>query len=47
MFWEFGAFVGPLLGGAAMWLWDPHGMIAVSVTAGLLLVMLGVKALRS
>ena len=47
MFWEFGAFVGPLLGGAAMWLWDPHGMIAVRVTAGLLLVMLGVKALRS
>jgi MFS family permease len=46
MFWEFGAFVGPLLGGAAMWLWDPHGMIAVSVAAGLLLVMLGVKAVR-
>jgi len=47
MFWEFGAFVGPLLGGAAMWLWNPHGMIAVSVTAGLMLVMLGVKAVRS
>jgi MFS family permease len=47
MFWEFGAFVGPLLGGAAMWLWDPHGMIAVSAAAGLLLVMLGVKAMRS
>jgi MFS family permease len=47
MFWELGAFVGPLLGGAAMWLWDPHGMIAVSVLAGLLLVALGAKALRS
>jgi MFS family permease len=47
MFWEFGAFVGPLLGGAAMWLWNPHGMIAVSVTAGIMLVMLGVKAVRS
>ena len=32
--------------GAAMWLWDPHGMIAVSVIAGMLLVMLGVKAVR-
>ncbi len=47
MFWEFGAFVGPLLGGAAMWLWNPHGMIAVSVVAGLMLVTLGMKALRS
>jgi MFS family permease len=44
--WEFGAFVGPMLGGAAIWLWNPHGMIAVSVTAGLLLVLLGAKAAR-
>jgi hypothetical protein len=29
-----------------MWLWNPHGMIAVSVTAGIMLVMLGVKAVR-
>jgi MFS family permease len=46
MFWEFGAFVGPLLGGAAMWLWNPHGMIAISVVAGVLLVGLGMKARR-
>jgi MFS family permease len=46
LFWELGAFIGPMIGGAAMWLWDPHGMIAVSVIAGMLLVMLGVKAVR-
>jgi MFS family permease len=46
LFWEFGAFVGPLLGGAAMWVWNPHGMIAVSVVAGLLLVLLGARAVR-
>lgn len=45
LFWELGAFVGPLIAGAAMWAWDPHGMIVVSVTAGLLLVLLGAKAL--
>ena len=47
LFWEFGALVGPLLGGVAMAVWDPHGMIAVSVGAGLLLVMLGVKTARA
>jgi MFS family permease len=46
LFWEVGAFVGPMLGGAAMWLWNPHGMIAISVAAGSLLVLLGAKALR-
>jgi MFS family permease len=46
LFWELGAFIGPLLGGAAMMVWNPHGMITVSVVAGLLLVMLGIKALR-
>jgi MFS family permease len=46
MFWEFGAFVGPVLGGVAMWLWDPHGLVAVSVVGGLLLVALGLKAIR-
>ena len=46
LFWEFGAFVGPVLGGAAMWLWDPHGVLAVSVVAGTLLVVLGTRALR-
>jgi MFS family permease len=46
MFWELGAFVGPLLGGAAMALWNPHGMLVVSVGAGLLLAMLGAKTLR-
>jgi MFS family permease len=46
MFWEFGAFVGPLLCGGAMWLWDPHGFVAVGVTAGLMLVVLGLKAVR-
>ncbi len=46
MFWEFGAFVGPVLGGVAMWLWDPHGLVAVSVIGGLLLVALGLKAIR-
>jgi hypothetical protein len=29
-----------------MWLWDPHGMIVVSVLGGLSLVLLGMKALR-
>jgi MFS family permease len=46
LFWEVGAFAGPLLGGAAMWLWNPHGMIAVSVMAGLMLVGLGMRAMR-
>jgi MFS family permease len=46
LFWEFGAFVGPLLGGAAMTVWNPHGMIVVSVAAGLLLMLLGVRAVR-
>lgn len=46
MFWEFGAFVGPLLGGAAMWFWDPHGFIAVGVMGGLMLVALGLRAVR-
>lgn len=45
LFWEVGAFIGPLLGGAAMWLWNPHGMIVISVAAGSMLVLLGVKAL--
>lgn len=47
MFWELGAFAGPILGGFAMWAWDPHGMIAISVVAGFMLVALGVRALRS
>jgi MFS family permease len=47
MFWEFGAFVGPILGGLAMWAWDPHGVMAISGVAGVLLVALGVKALRT
>ena len=46
MFWELGAFVGPLLAGAAMSLWDPHGMLVISVAAGTLLVVLGTRALR-
>jgi MFS family permease len=46
LFWELGAFIGPLLGGAAMAVWNPHGMIVVSVAAGLLLVGLGVSAVR-
>jgi len=46
LFWEFGALAGPLLAGAAMWLWDPHGMIVISVLGGLSLVLLGTKALR-
>jgi len=46
LFWELGAFIGPLLAGAAMAVWDPHGMIVVSVVAGLLLVMLGARAVR-
>ena len=46
LFWEFGAFVGPLLGGVAMWIWDPHGLIAVSVFGGSMLVVLGMRAVR-
>jgi MFS family permease len=46
LFWELGAFIGPLLAGAAMAVWDPHGMIVISVGAGLLLVVLGAKAVR-
>jgi MFS family permease len=46
LFWELGAFVGPLLCGAAMWLWDPHGFIAIGVMGGLMLVVLGFKAVR-
>ena len=46
LLWELGAFIGPLLGGAAMALWNPHGLIVVSVAAGLLLVMLGERAVR-
>jgi MFS family permease len=46
LFWELGAFVGPMFGGAAMWLWNPHGMIAVSVIAGSLLMLLGARAVR-
>jgi hypothetical protein len=46
LFWELGAFIGPLLAGAAMAVWNPHGMIVVSVIAGLLLVVLGAKAVR-
>jgi len=46
LFWEFGAFIGPLLGGAAMWAWNPHGMLVVSIGAGLLLVLLGSRAVR-
>jgi MFS family permease len=46
MFWELGAFFGPLLGGGAMWLWNPHGLPAVSALAGITLVLLGRRALR-
>jgi MFS family permease len=46
LFWEFGAFVGPLLGGVAMAVWNPHGMIAVSVIAGLMVVLLGARTVR-
>ncbi|HVM82277.1 MAG TPA: MFS transporter [Candidatus Binatia bacterium] len=46
MFWELGALFGPLIGGIAMQIWNPHGMIAVSVTAGTLLVILGGLTLR-
>jgi MFS family permease len=46
LFWEFGAFVGPLLAGSAMWLWNPHGMLVISVVAGLSLVLLGTRAVR-
>jgi MFS family permease len=47
MFWELGAIVGPLAGGVAMALWNPHGMILISVSAGLLLAFLGSRALRA
>jgi MFS family permease len=46
LFWELGAFVGPLLAGAAMYLWNPHGMLVISVVAGLSLVLLGMRAVR-
>jgi MFS family permease len=46
MVWEVGAFAGPLLAGGAMSLWNPHGMLVVTVAAGLLLVTLGAHAGR-
>jgi MFS family permease len=44
MCWEFGALVGPLLGGVAMALWNPHGMLVVNVLAGAALALLGLLA---
>jgi len=43
----FTLFWSPPLAVAAMWLWDPHGIITVSVVAGVLLVMLRAKAVRA
>ncbi len=44
MIWELGAFCGPILGGIAMQVWNPHGMLAVSALGGLALVLLGSRA---
>jgi len=40
VYWGFGAFVGPLLGGFSMDLWDPYGLALVMVVvAGGFLIM--------
>ena len=44
MIWELGAFCGPILGGIAMQIWNPHGMLAVSGLGGLALILLGSRA---
>lgn len=42
MFWECGAFVGPIFGGVAMSIWNPHGVLVVFVSVGSVLVLFGV-----
>lgn len=44
MMWELGAFGGPIIGGIGMQIWNPHGMLAVSAVAGLVLMALGSRA---
>ena len=40
VFWVIGAFVGPMVGGASMDLWDPYGLpLTLVIVAGLFLVI--------
>ncbi|MEY8263784.1 MAG: hypothetical protein RPR98_06225 [Bermanella sp.] len=40
VFWGAGAFVGPLLGGASMDLWNPYGLpLTLVIVAGLFFVI--------
>lgn len=38
MAWEFGCLVGPISVGAAMAIWDPHGLAAVFVLLGIAMI---------
>ena len=38
VFWGFGGMVGPLAGGMAMDLWNPHGLPAVLVVMAVVFV---------
>jgi MFS family permease len=38
--YEVGTFSGPIIGGFAMSLWDPNGLLAVTVAAGVLFALL-------
>jgi MFS family permease len=39
---EIGALCGPLVAGAAMGIWDPHGMLVVVGVLGMFLVWMGI-----
>jgi MFS family permease len=41
-FWGIGGLLGPAVAGAAMDVWDPHGLPATLCTASLVFVLLGI-----
>jgi len=40
MLYSLGSMSGPVLGSAAMTLWDPHGMLAFGAAASLLFLLI-------
>ena len=46
MVWEVGALLGPVIAGAAMQVWDPHGLAAVLAVLGTLLLLASLRSRR-
>lgn len=44
MMWEVGALFGPVIAGAAMQVWDPHGLAAVLAVLGTLLLLASLRS---